>query len=407
MTVQTDVLNQIAMVLRSDETLSARLRVLLHKLCNLPEYAEWVNVKQYAGQRFRLPRNFISPVTVDRRLLESLRLVVDDVLQVKLNCVDNGLIFMTDGLFVPAAYRVFPDNDESDCLMRALTEENWLDWATAVIDPATGCGHNALRVDAAHRFGLDISMRALSFAAVNSFLNAKPFSALAYADIERGIPLLLNHGAERTLFAVNMPFVIEPISGALARTSAGGENGYEKTVSAMRAIKGYASHASAEGQVRAVILTYSIGNRQDERWVVFEEAKGIFGSANVAWKLLENERLWRVNGEKRTAQSDAVDEYENKGRVSVCCTRSSNARTDSCEVHGKGARIVQTGLRLSCIWHFVDRTRERMKSCLSAGGRRSITAAGNYSTGTWSLYQTCFWRYHHPSGLVLTIIVNT
>lgn len=298
MTVQTDILNQIAMELRSDETLSVRLRVLLEKLCKLPEYAEWLGEGQYAGQRFRLPRSFIPPVTSDRRLLESLRLVVDDVLQVKLNRLDNGSIFMTDGLFVPAAYRVFPDSDESNCLIRKLTAKNWLDWTTAVIDPATGCGHNALRLDVDRRFGLDISMRALSFAAVNSFLNGKPFSALAYADIERGIPLLFDRGAEHTLFVVNMPFVLEPISGALARTSAGGENGYEKTVFALKAIRDYANRTSPEGQVRAVVLAYSIGNRQEDRWVVFEEAKRIFGPVSITWELLKGEKLWRVNGKK-------------------------------------------------------------------------------------------------------------
>lgn len=298
MTVQTDVLNQIAMALRTDETLSVRLRALLTKLHSLPEYTEWQNEGQYGGQRFRLPRRFISPTTGDRRLLESLRLVLDDILQVKLNRVENGPIFMTDGLFVPAAYRVFPDSDESSCLLRKLAEEKWLGWATTVIDPATGCGHSALRIDAARRFGLDISMRALSFAAVNSYLNEKPFTALAYSDIERGIPWLTNYTTERTLFVVNMPFAIEPISGAIARTSAGGENGYEKTVAALHAIKSYADLAPEKGQFRALVLAYSIGTRHEDKWVVFEQAKKIFGRVGVSWDLLAEEKLWRVNGKK-------------------------------------------------------------------------------------------------------------
>jgi hypothetical protein len=297
MTILTDVMSQIALMLRSDQTLSSRLRTLLQQLCGLPEYAQWLETEQYDGRRFRLPHRFISGATAERRLLESLRLVVNDMLEVKLNCLENGSIFVTDGLFVPADYRVFPFSDESDHLINKLAKENWLDWPTAVIDPATGCGHNALRVDAVYRFGLDISVRALSFAAVNSYLNEKPFSVLAFADIERGIPLLLGQGVKNTLFVVNMPFVLEPISGTLVRTAAGGKNGYELTLSALNAINDYTRNAS-EDEVRTVVLAYSIGNRGEDRWVVFEEAKKIFGPASVDWELLKNEQLWRVNGKK-------------------------------------------------------------------------------------------------------------
>jgi len=297
MTILTDVMNQIALILRSDQALRTRLRTILTQICDLPEYAKWQDTEQYDGRRFRLPHRFISAATSDRRLLESLRLVVNDMLEVKLNCLDNGSVYMTDGLFVPADYRVFPFSDESDHLIRKLTTAGWLNWATAVIDPATGCGHNALRVDAIHRFGFDISVRALSFAAVNSYLNEKQFTALAFADIERGIPLLLSQGVKNTLFVVNMPFALEPVSGTLARTAAGGKNGYEKTVSALNAIKGYMAN-SADSKVRAVVLAYSIGNHGENRWVVFEEAKKIFESADVSWELFKDEQLWRVNGKK-------------------------------------------------------------------------------------------------------------
>lgn len=298
MAIMTDTLNQIAMTLRSDESTSARLRTLFQGICKLPEYAAWEEVGQYSGLRFRVPRRFISSAIGDRRLLESFRLVVDDMLEVKVNCLDDGSIFLTDGLFAPADYRVFPFIDESNHLIRKVTQQNWLNWPTVVIDPATGCGHNALRLNADHRFGLDISMRALSFAAVNSYLNERPFSALAYADIDRGIPLLIDRGPEHILFMVNMPFALEPISGALARTSAGGKNGYEKTVSALKAISGYAESTGKQQEVRAMVLAYSIGNHREDRWVVFEEAKRIFGPTHARWELLKDEKLWRVNGKK-------------------------------------------------------------------------------------------------------------
>jgi len=143
-----------------------------------------------------------------------------------------------------------------------------------------------------------MSMRAAKFAAVNSLLNGRPFSALALADIDDGIPLLPNKDRERALFIVNMPFALEPMAGTLVPTAAGGENGYEKTVSALKAIGDYAKLMLAPGEARAVVLTYSIGNSSENRWVIVEEAKKIFGSANVDWEMLIKEKLWRVNGRK-------------------------------------------------------------------------------------------------------------
>lgn len=298
MAIAMDALNQIALILRSDQSLVDRLRPLLSRICALPEYTEWQEKGQYDGRRFRLPSRFISPATAERRFLESLRLVIDDVLEVKLNLVNEGLVFMTDGLFVPADFRVFPWRDESDTLMRKLREERWQGWPTAVIDPATGCGHNALRANVTQRVGLDVSARALSFAAVNALLNERTFAALALSDTASSIPFVLDRDAERTLFIVNMPFALEPITGALVRTAAGGENGYEKTVSALKSINDYAKRVLPQSEVGAIVLTYSIGNVKEDRWVVLEEGRRIFGKDNVQWELLADQKLWRINGKK-------------------------------------------------------------------------------------------------------------
>jgi hypothetical protein len=290
-----DILNQTSLILNSDHSLTPRLRKVLAELCKLPEYSEWEQVGQFTGKRFRLPRRFISAEPKERRLLESFKLVYDDVLQVKVNHFD-GLIFLTDGLFVPGDFRVYPFFDESDRLMEAMANSAWQSWPTVVIDPAAGCGHSPLRAVDCRRIALDISVRAISFANVNSLLNEQPLTVLAVNDIERGLPLFGRYG-ERVLFLINMPFALEPISGTLVRTAAGGENGYEKTLSALRAVHRYASE-SPEDDIRALVLAYSVGKQDEDKWLVPEEAKALFGDEAVRWQILTEERLWRINGQK-------------------------------------------------------------------------------------------------------------
>ncbi|MET0522492.1 MAG: hypothetical protein ABW156_11060 [Jiangellaceae bacterium] len=295
MTMAMDVMNQIAFLL-NDSGNANRLRNVLVSVAKLPEYAQWEERGQFTGRRFRLPRGFIPTHPKERRLLESARLVVDDFLQVKINLVD-GLVFLTDGLFVPSESRVFPWHDESGQLITAMHEAGWAGWPTTIVDPATGCGHNALRVADVERFGLDVSMRALCFAVVNSLLNDRPFAMLGLGGVERKIPQVRGLGDERVLFLINMPFAIEPVPGALVRTAAGGKNGYEKTISALEAVREYATK-SPEAHVRALVLAYSIGKQTENRWFVAEAAKRMFGADAVSWRTLTGEKQWRVNGKK-------------------------------------------------------------------------------------------------------------
>jgi hypothetical protein len=298
MAVSMDVLNQIALIIRSDQGKAIRLRNLLIELAALPEYKIWLEQDEFNGRRFRLPRDFISADVRERRLLESMRLVVDDTLQVKINHIGDRLVFLTDGLFVPGDFRVFPWRDESDKIIDEFTELGWVGWPTVVIDPAVGCGHNAIRVDCEKRFAFDVSMRALCFAMVNSIINERSFAMVAMNDIEGGLPSLLGRSPERVLVVVNMPFALEPIPGALVRTAAGGENGYEKTVAALEAILDLTRQLPSGTEVRALVLAYSVGSRQEERWVVAEEGQRLFGTSAVTWRILEGERLWRINGKK-------------------------------------------------------------------------------------------------------------
>jgi hypothetical protein len=298
MTIPMDVLNQIALIIRNDRGQAMRLRNLLIELSSLPTYRKWLDEGQFAGRGFRLPRDFISAETSERRLLESVRLVVDDILQVKIHYVDGRFVFITDGLFVPADFRVSPWSDESDRLIEACRRLGWSDWPTVVIDLAMGCGHNSLRLDAGKRFGFDMNMRSLGFATVNSLLNDRPFSLIAISDVRLGIPSLTGQPPERVLFLVNMPFALEPVPGALVRTAAGGENGYEQTVAALSSIQRFASQVARGTKIRALVLAYSVGNREKGLWVVEQRAKKLFSLSAVTWTILEGERLWRINGKK-------------------------------------------------------------------------------------------------------------
>lgn len=296
--VHMDVLNQIALILRNNGEQLPPLRHLLKQIVELPSYRHWVEVDEFLGHPFRLPEGFISSNTKERRLLEAFRLVVDDVLQVKVHSLRDGTVFLTDGLFVPADFRVFPWHDESDILVDACHANGWSGWPTIVIDPGTGCGHTLLRIEARERVGLDVSTRALCFAAVNTLLNERPATLLGLNDIRYGLPMLGGSLSERVLFVVNMPFALEPVPGTLVGTAAGGLNGYERTIDALRAINTFAASVRGRQLVRAIVLSYSVGSQKTDRWHVVDEATRLFGASSVSWTLLLDEKLWRINGKK-------------------------------------------------------------------------------------------------------------
>jgi hypothetical protein len=297
MAMTSESLDQIALVLRDDRTQSIQLKGLLTEICILPEYDQWIEDGQFEGQMFQLPSSFRSSHIMGSRLIQDVNLVIDNRLQVKINYLDDEFIFVTDGAFVDAADRVFPWHDESDLLIKTLTNEGWRKWPTIVVDPATGCGHNALRV-AAERFGFDSSERALKFATINSMLNARSFSILGTSDVDKGIKIRSFEGPEKILFIVNMPFALEPLPGSLPLTSSGGKDGCEKTILALNAIERFMKRLPRNSEVRALILTYSVGASADNRWVVVDHAQRLFGPTSVRWRMPVDQGLWRINGRK-------------------------------------------------------------------------------------------------------------
>ena len=297
MTLPMDILSQLATILQSDTTSTARTRSVLMDLYALQEYQDWLDEEQFDGRRFRIPLGFTFDDPRLRRHLESIRLVSDNILDVRIN-VSDGLVFITDGLFVPADFRVPPWTDESDHIVARTRHLGWDKWADAVVDLAVGCGITPIRLDVPDRFGFHYSLRGLGFALLNAALNERPFSLIGTVDIEKGVPLRGGGLPKNVLFVANMPFAIEPVGGTITPHAAGGENGYEKTLMAVKAISQFVSASRGTSVVRSVILAYSVGSQSRNDWVVEREARKLFASHEVAWMILERENLWRVNGKK-------------------------------------------------------------------------------------------------------------
>ncbi len=236
------------------------------------------------------------------RIVRQFLLSVNGKLQVKIDS-HRGRIHVTDGFWVDPHVRVFPTADESEVLCKYISDENQLDQHVDIlIDPACGCGHHGLGLNKIpRRISLDVSLRAIAFARLNAILSGDETHLIGLNDINDGFPRELALLRGKMLFAVNMPFAIYPRidqgSGSLAQD--GGERGIQLTLAAARAIKELSTRTGCTA--RAVILAYSLGTTLDSgkyRWDVLEQARTIFPSATINFRLRSEERLWRVNGKK-------------------------------------------------------------------------------------------------------------
>ena len=144
-TITLDDLNQVLLALQEHEDLIPNLKRVLKAIAEHDTYHAWKSSYQYEEFLYRLPPDLTFQTDAQRRLLETLFLVKDDVLRVRVNR-SGSYIFITDGFWVPASIRVFPDIDESDLLIRRCRELGLMDWPTAVIDVASGCGHTGAAV---------------------------------------------------------------------------------------------------------------------------------------------------------------------------------------------------------------------------------------------------------------------
>lgn len=289
-----DEINDVQMELRKDAGDASALRELLLSIAGDAGYAEWLSREQFDG------RPFVHPPGLDFALLERLALAKERNLAVRVNVCDD-LALVTDGLWVDAAHRVFPFADESGLLKARCDRLGWSDWATCLIDPATGCGHNLLRYQGtARRYGFDVNARSLSYAAVNATLNSVPVALLGLNDVQDGLPAVFTAlGPERVLMIANMPFELSPLRDALPPSAEGGYFGYELTRAALNAAAGLEEQLGPDSRLRCLVLTYSVGCLDEQRWAVTEHAERCFGADRVAWHPLPSESLWRVNGKKQ------------------------------------------------------------------------------------------------------------
>jgi hypothetical protein len=325
-TITLDDLNQVQILLQTEPARVEALRDVLTQIAAHPAYREWEAVSQYASSLFVIPSELTFGGDERRRLLEALGLAVDDVLRIKIN-VTAGQVFVTDGLWVHQDFRTFPFVDESDLLHARCAELDWDRWATCVLDPATGAGHNALRYPhpQARRYGFDINARALSYASINAALNGVGGSTFGINDIREGLPPVFGQStAERVLVLANMPIGLSPFEGTLPRSAEGGRYGYERTMEALRAVHELEGLLDGESRLRALILSYSVGNRQDGRWAVPEYAADLFGAERVTWHLNEEEMLWRVNGRKEESNPMPLERLERKAECKFHVRRDAD-----------------------------------------------------------------------------------
>jgi methylase of polypeptide subunit release factors len=318
-TITLDDLNQLLLWLQDNPEKAHGLREILREIATHPTYREWGEEQQFEGDLFRLHHSLAFASDDKRWLLESKLLVKNDALRVKVNlCGDQ--VFLTDGLWVDPSIRAFPFSDESDLVVRACEERGWMGWATCVIDPATGCGHNLLRyrgdeARGVRRYGFDRNTRALAYAGINAALNCVASTAFANRDIRNGIPpvfSLSQENPERVLVVANMPFALVPNSEQIARSAQGGRRGYELTVALIDAIKALPAELNQASQLRCVILAYSVGCEKAGSWVVPKHASEQFGGTNVKWELWPDEKLWRVNGRKEQENPMPLDRLKLK-----------------------------------------------------------------------------------------------
>jgi len=305
----TDSLYHLALTLREQPSLREALVTALNALLRSAEYGRWLETEQFAEERFTLPYQWPGDPK-HKHLLENLTLVREDELQVKVERHGDA-ICLTDGLWAPPRYRVFPFIDESERLMEYIRgakegEQPLFSWPTALVDPATGSGHHPLYMSHVEsRIGLDISVRAQAYCVLNKYLNGQGEQRnflIGTNDIRLGLPDVLVRGLfGRVLFVVNMPFAITPLlqSGGhvLPMSAEGGEMGADFTLAALRAIQQCASRIPAE-RARACILNYSVGRSSRGPWFIEEEARKLFGEAKVKYTVLLGEKMWRINGRK-------------------------------------------------------------------------------------------------------------
>ncbi|MEA5472084.1 hypothetical protein [Spirulina sp. 06S082] len=289
-----DELSLISRQLKPNPTLASELLEIFQDIFNNPQYQQWLKSEQFLGQLFEVDEKYR-----DHEFFNKNGLVKDGKLQVKINSLQDR-IFLTDGLWIPKQYRVFPFSDESVNLLRHMEEKRLDEIATTLIDFSCGCGHHGLSVsEIQQRYSFDVSHRAVIYTLINSILNEIPNVFIKQNDIRGGIPKELSKLVTRNiLFLTNMPFAIAPLPNVLPLAADGGITGATWSFKALEAIHKFAMNNLDKDSIHASMLCYTVGNKQQDKWEVIDKAEQLFGKSKVSWKLLEDQTMWRINGKK-------------------------------------------------------------------------------------------------------------
>ncbi|MBA3595466.1 MAG: hypothetical protein H0W47_17000 [Polaromonas sp.] len=230
--------------------------------------------------------------------LSQVGLLRDRRLCVRVNTVERELL-LTDGVWVDARLRVFPFPDESAAIHRYCLARNLVADADAVIDLATGSGHNLAHfAPETPSFGMDINPRALAFFGLNQRLNGRRAGVACLNDIRRGFADIVPFPeARRPLVLGNMPFGLAPTREMLALTSDGGETGLALQRHAFEAVARFRQTPCGR-RARVVMLGYSVGNATEGSWEMVKLARDIVGAEGLRWEILAGEGLVRVDGQR-------------------------------------------------------------------------------------------------------------
>lgn len=334
------------------------------------DYKNWLQKDQYSSWDHWRARPSIMRVPHDeyyvhKQIINRFALASMGRLEVKIGFhsfgefVSRNRYYLTDGFWVPYQDRVYPTSDESEILCEYVFKKKYdrpdqtLSERPVMIDPACGCGHHALSLRASpaladpkgrtrgfkYRFSYDINMRALAFARLNALLEKDEQHSIGLNDVRDGLPIeVIRFVTGPVVFVVNMPFVLDPgAAGSPGSSRYGLQTGAELTLNAIEAILNFAAQKEDDGEIRAVILGYSLMRDNDavglanlelpekNILIVRETIQrlkavnpiGNLSSADITFNALPDQKLWRVNGKKSETNPMPLENLKKKAECKL------------------------------------------------------------------------------------------
>lgn len=294
----------------NDHVSKRYLRSLLEKLQLDPNFrtAIWeisqkiTSRRDYISYLQERPRERFS-ISDDQELLDALQilnLAHNSSLLVEIHFVHNCLFF-TDPHWSTEHDASYPFFDECDAL---LTWGRRNSPGETIFDLTTGCGHVCIAWPGKpKRVLMDINERSLLFARINCILNSIHGAVFHHYDIRNGLPdavLNSNVMGKRVVFVANPPFVPSLRKVKLNSNIDGGISGLEYSIACINAVADFARLANGI-EVRLALLTLSAGNLDTDRWEILDAVSRMHQSKRVSWSIQHNQKVWRINGQKRFA----------------------------------------------------------------------------------------------------------